>query len=267
VFVKISLSALAVGLALSAGAAQAQLRPVSDVPYDAVSPAEAMAIVRSTGLRPLSAPFREGPYYVVHAMDSYGDTKRVVLDAEMGDVVRIRPLRGYARTAPWYGRRPTPPEFGGGPRLWRDEANRMGPPPGVIGRPWREPPPRYGVLDDDDDDLRPPRGVARPQLQGPPLPPTAGLPPPPDPVRPPPPAAGAPANPAPRTANVTPTNPPLPRERPATARSASTPRVILPGGPAPKEQAAPETTASIPAKPAAPAAPAASGIPPMMSYE
>ena len=259
--------ALAVLLGLVAEAAQAQPRLISDVPYEGISPVEAVDIVRSTGLRPVARPQREGPYYIVHAVDSYGDTKRVVIDAEMGDVLRVRPVRGYVRSAPWYGR--TPPEFGGGPRLWRREADRMGPPPGVVGRSWRAPPPRYGALDDDDDDLRPPRAVARPPMQGPPpVAPSASLPPPPDPVQRAP-AGAVPVSPAPRTATAAPVaKPPLPRERPnreaarpaaANPRAAvtpeppSAPRVVLPGGPPAKDEPKSETTASVPAaKPAAP---------------
>ena len=251
--------ALAVLLGLAAEAAQAQPRLVSDVLYGGISPVEAVDIVRSTGLRPVARPQREGPYYIVEAVDSYGDTKRVVIDAEMGDVVRVRPVRGYVRSAPWYGR--TPPEFGGGPRLWRREADRMGPPPGAVGRSWRAPPPRYGALDDDDDDLRPPRAGARPPMQGPP--PSASLPPPPDPIQRAP--AAAAVTPGARTATAAPVaKPPLPRERPnrEAARPAaanpqaavttaeppkSAPRVVLPGGPPAKDEAKGETTASVPA--------------------
>lgn len=280
--------ALAVLLGLAAEAAQAQPRLVSDVLYGGISPAEAVDIVRSTGLRPVARPQREGPYYIVHAMDSYGDTKRVVIDAEMGDVLRVRPVRGYVRSAPWYGR--TPPEFGGGPRLWRGEADRMGPPPGAVGRSWRAPPPRYGILDDDDDDLMPPRATARTPMQGPPS--SAGLPPPPDPIQRAP--AGAPSvNPAPRTATAAPAaKPPVPRERPSreAARPAaanpqaavtapeppkSAPRVVLPGGPPARDEPKAETTASVPApKPAAaeppktpPVNPPAAAMPPVNPLE
>jgi hypothetical protein len=187
-----------------------------------------------------------------------------MVDAEVGDVIRVRPVE--ARRYGWYRR--TPPGLGGGPRLWRDEADYIGPPPASIGRPLRPPPPRIVV--EDEDDLPPPRGGTQGAVTERP---SAGLPPPPDPIRRAPPSAVAPA--APRTAAITPTVPPLPREKPVVQapRQASAPRVVLPGGPEAKGDAKAESktevTGSISAATPsnAPALKPAPGMPPVNPLE
>src|SRR5262245_55368375 len=59
---------------------------------------EVAAIVRSTGLEPLGRPLRQGPVYVSRALDPSGQEVRVIINAQMGRVVRIVPV-----TMPRYG--------------------------------------------------------------------------------------------------------------------------------------------------------------------
>jgi hypothetical protein len=60
-------------------------------PDPALPPYEIMSIVRSTGLAPLTRPMRRGPYYVLVAVDRVGRQMRVVVDAQLGDIVNLRP--------------------------------------------------------------------------------------------------------------------------------------------------------------------------------
>jgi hypothetical protein len=55
-------------------------------------PQEVAAIVRSTGLEPLGRPMRQGPVYVSRALDPSGQEVRVIVNAQMGRVVRIVPV-------------------------------------------------------------------------------------------------------------------------------------------------------------------------------
>jgi hypothetical protein len=57
----------------------------------ALPPYEIMSIVRSTGLAPLTRPMRRGRYYILVAVDRVGRQMRVVVDAQLGDVVNMRP--------------------------------------------------------------------------------------------------------------------------------------------------------------------------------
>jgi hypothetical protein len=59
-----------------------------------VSPFEALTIARSEGLLPLSRPVLRGRTYALNAVDSYGREVRVLLDAQVGEVVAVRPLAG-----------------------------------------------------------------------------------------------------------------------------------------------------------------------------
>jgi hypothetical protein len=65
--------------------------PPAPIPDAALPPYEVMSIVRSTGLTPLTRPMRRGPYYVLVAVDRFGRQLRVVVDAQLGDVVNLRP--------------------------------------------------------------------------------------------------------------------------------------------------------------------------------
>jgi hypothetical protein len=76
----------------SADIARAQLMyPPAPMPDTALPPYEVMSIVRSTGLTPMTRPMRRGPYYILVAVDRFGRQLRVVVDAQLGDVVNLRP--------------------------------------------------------------------------------------------------------------------------------------------------------------------------------
>jgi hypothetical protein len=53
---------------------------------------EIIASVRALGYYPTTPVFRRGPYYVLQASDAYGAKLRVVADAQLGDIVSIRPV-------------------------------------------------------------------------------------------------------------------------------------------------------------------------------
>jgi hypothetical protein len=108
----IAICAGVLALALAAEPAAAQL--VYPVPPPgaalAMPPHEVVAIVRSTGLEPLSHPVRHGPAYVLRAADPAGQVMRVVVDARLGRIVRVVPVFGPRYAAPVgpppYGRPP-----------------------------------------------------------------------------------------------------------------------------------------------------------------
>lgn len=272
-------AALAVVLALGASQAMAQPLWYDDGPMGrgAVPPREVAAIVRSTGLTPVTPPARVGPNYVVHAVDRYGETMRVVIDADFGEVVRIRPLgprmAGPGGWTRWNGPRiaddlgvrqwwnTTPPR----PRRSVPVARAPIAPDDALPRPRTDPPAVIGAPADPAD-APPATGAAAPE----------GLPPPP-----------------PVNAARTPRSAPLPKPRPsaeqmaakpatgspAEAKPRNQPRVVLPGGPAVQGEKAVEATGTVPAPaaaapaapqnapaPAAPA-PAVSGTPPMVPMQ
>jgi hypothetical protein len=91
---RIALGALLVGLAATAASAQ-QIVPIYPVvPAGfALPPYEVVALVRSTGLEPLSRPLRYGRTYGLRAVDPVaGQEFHVVVDARLGRVVRIVPI-------------------------------------------------------------------------------------------------------------------------------------------------------------------------------
>jgi len=121
---------------------------------------EIMSIVRSTGLSPLTRPMRRGAYYVLVAVDRVGRQMRVVVDAQLGDIVNLRPALAagsYGSYAPEAGRQvgpsgvvAAPPDIAGanpayGPRPG-SEPYAYGTRPGAAPRPGAEtglaPPPR-----------------------------------------------------------------------------------------------------------------------------
>lgn len=85
---------LAIGIA-SAGPAMGQVLPY---PPAGLPSQEVVALVRSTGLEPVTRPVRHGPAYVLNAVNPSGREVRVVVDAHQGRVVRVVPL-GPARQA------------------------------------------------------------------------------------------------------------------------------------------------------------------------
>jgi hypothetical protein len=98
-------------LGLSATQASAQVLPpyypgVAVYPgyMPGLPPHEVVAIVRSTGLEPLSGPMRHGVTYSVRAVDPAGREYRVFVDARIGRVLRAVPLPG-----PYYAGPIVPP--------------------------------------------------------------------------------------------------------------------------------------------------------------
>jgi hypothetical protein len=79
----------------------ATAQPVYSDP--ALPPYEVMSIVRSTGLAPLTRPTRRGPYYVLVAVDRVGRQMRVVVDAQLGDIVNLRPALAAGSYGPEMG--------------------------------------------------------------------------------------------------------------------------------------------------------------------
>jgi hypothetical protein len=93
---------LGFGAAGSAGAQAVYVGPELSDP--ALPPYEIMSIVRSTGLTPLTRPMRRGPYYVLVAVDRVGRQMRVVVDAQLGDIVNLRPALAIGSYGPEVGR-------------------------------------------------------------------------------------------------------------------------------------------------------------------
>jgi hypothetical protein len=89
----------------TAGTAGAQpIYPSPEFSDPALPPYEIMSIVRSTGLTPLTRPMRRGPYYVLVAVDRVGRQMRVVVDAQLGDIVNLRPALAAGSYGPEVGR-------------------------------------------------------------------------------------------------------------------------------------------------------------------
>jgi hypothetical protein len=109
---KIALCAGVLALAVMAsGPGLAQ--PVPPLhPGDApgMPPHEILTIVRSTGMEPVSRPIRQGPVYVLRALDPAGEEVRVIVDARRGRIVKVAPVMmpRYAVMPPPYGRPPRP---------------------------------------------------------------------------------------------------------------------------------------------------------------
>jgi hypothetical protein len=120
-----------------AGSAAAQtMYGGAELSDPALPPYEIMSIVRSTGLTPLTRPMRRGPYYVLVAVDRVGRQMRVVVDAQLGDIVNLRPALAVGSYGPEVGRPvampsvSTPPSdiaSGYGPRSGGE--NGLAPPP------------------------------------------------------------------------------------------------------------------------------------------
>ncbi len=120
-------NAIGIGLALlgvvMVSQAQAQVEPpraaIVPSPHPGLSSAEVLAIVRASGLTPLTQPARQGANYVVLASDNMGGQLRVVVGANRRILhaspahdprfayYAVRP-RGYIPVAPPYGAAPAP---------------------------------------------------------------------------------------------------------------------------------------------------------------
>lgn len=71
------------------------LEPSSPVTAADVMPAyEILTRVRELALDPAGEPVRRGSYYVLHAYDRRGTEMRVVADAQLGDIVSVKPVLG-----------------------------------------------------------------------------------------------------------------------------------------------------------------------------
>jgi hypothetical protein len=203
-------------------------------------PAEILAIVRSSGFRPVGPLMLTGPVYRVRAIDPAGQLVRVVVSARMGRIVRVVPVGlRYAApvvppSVPYYARpyaRPpaaVPPTADGyGPHPQMGPPDEFDDPVGSI--------PRAGP---DGLPSVPGRFAARnPQVQ--------------------------------RRIAVTPSQPPLPRPRPKLA--AADPAAAPPTNDSPPaatvKPAAPPTNSTKPAAPPADVARAKPPAPPEEHYE
>jgi hypothetical protein len=122
----------------TAGTAGAQtIYPGPELSDPALPPYEIMSIVRSTGLAPLTRPTRRGPYYVLVAVDRAGRQMRVVVDAQLGDIVNLRPALAAGSYGPEVGRpvglpgvAAPPPDAGGATAGygWRPSTDNALPP-------------------------------------------------------------------------------------------------------------------------------------------
>ena len=108
------------GLAAAGTAAAQTIYGSPELSDPALPPYEIMSIVRSTGLTPLTRPMRRGPYYVLVAVDRVGRQMRVVVDAQLGDIVNLRPALAAGSYGPELGRpvampgvAPPPADIGG----------------------------------------------------------------------------------------------------------------------------------------------------------
>ena len=92
----------------STGPAAAQA-PAAYPAATGLPPHEIVAIVRSTGLEPLSRPVRHGPSYVLHAVDPAGHPVRVIVDAKLGRILGVVPTAHSRFGAPVYPAAPARP--------------------------------------------------------------------------------------------------------------------------------------------------------------
>jgi hypothetical protein len=208
----------------------------------ALRPYEIMSIVRSTGLAPLTRPMRRGPYYVLVAVDRVGRQMRVVVDAQLGDIVNLRPALAAESFGPELGRPVGSPGMTAAPPDVAGANAGYGPRPG-------------GELYSTHPSAAP-RPGAESALPSPPRPiPNANARTAPAANAPAPnvsaPNVSAPSEPAPSTRVAVaepalPSAPPLPRPRPKLALNeapAATP-VDAPAGPPAAKPAAPAATPS-----------------------
>jgi hypothetical protein len=68
--------------------------------FGVLPPQQIVAIVRSAGLDPLSRPARQGSVYVVRANNRAGQEVRVIVDAQMGRIVKVVPLATAGPSSP-----------------------------------------------------------------------------------------------------------------------------------------------------------------------
>jgi hypothetical protein len=133
--------AVMLGLFGTAPAAAEPTRVAPKLAADIVPPHEVFTIIRSIGLRPLGHPHYRGRFYVVYAVDRYGEDVRVVVDARAAQVVSVRPLdRLASRDFRDDEIPPPPPRYEPGPRLLEPKPRYLPP------RPVPQPDARYNAL-------------------------------------------------------------------------------------------------------------------------
>jgi hypothetical protein len=231
--IKVAVVTVLIGL----GATEAVAQPGWYRPFAEVPPYEVMRLVRARGLIPVSRPVLVGPNYVVQATDRNGDLKRVVVDAEFGDILRVVSL------------------------------NRPPPPPAPPA--WARPPRSLDLDDDDETGALPPGAVpqAKPRTAAvTPLPRPRPALAAPSPLVPKPDASEQPAS----KPEVPAAEPPKPAEPPPVTAAAPAPRVVLPGGPPAKPESGGESRGITPTPaPAAraPEPPAATVLPPVQPLD
>jgi len=131
-FLALALAGLAISLPVRA---EDLARPA----LSGLPPYEILTIVRSTGLDPLTRPVRQGSNYVLRATDAYGEEVRVVVGAQRGQIVSVRPVVPVA--APYgpppasYGYRPyDPPGYVPMPEYYGPDTRYDPRPPAAIPR-------------------------------------------------------------------------------------------------------------------------------------
>lgn len=99
-------------------------------------PHEILAIMRSTGLEPLSRPLRFGPVYVLRAVNPSSREVKVIVDARSGRVLKVHPvlLQRYV-LPPSYG--PSPGQTANVPDGYGANSRIAAKPPSVEGPPVR----------------------------------------------------------------------------------------------------------------------------------
>jgi hypothetical protein len=138
---KIALCVGVLALSLTAsGSASAHPAPQPYYPGAArpgtavLPPHEILAIMRSTGLEPLSSPLRFGPVYVLRAVNPSSREVKVIVDARSGRILKVHPvlLQRYV-LPPSYGRPPgqtanVPDGYGANSRIAAKPPSVEGPP-------------------------------------------------------------------------------------------------------------------------------------------
>jgi hypothetical protein len=87
-------------LALSAPAGAEPVRLAQAGETRVLPPHEILTILRSTGLDPIGRPVRQGPHYVLHAIDEDDREMRVIVSARSGEIIRMAPAAIPARIPP-----------------------------------------------------------------------------------------------------------------------------------------------------------------------
>lgn len=119
---------------------------------EALPPFEVTTIVRSAGMDPLHRPVWKGGYYVVRAINPYGEEVRVIIHGRNGRIVSIQPVDSQdidiARPGP-RGAYPVP-DYDDDGEFYDEGGRRLVPPrlsPPVISAPRTKPQTRQAAID------------------------------------------------------------------------------------------------------------------------